>query len=93
MAVVAVFNRKGGVGKTTTAVNIAAGIALHGRRTLLVDLDPQGSAGRALDVEVADGRGSSALFAAKGKPVVAYPAHEALFRLGVLPADPQLLLL
>jgi chromosome partitioning protein len=90
MAVVAVFNRKGGVGKTTTAVNIAAGIALAGRRTLLVDLDPQGSAGRALDVQVADSHGSSSLFTAKGKPAVAYPTHEALFRLGVLPADPEL---
>ena len=42
MAVVAVFNRKGGVGKTTTAVSVAAALGLAGQRTLLVDLDPQG---------------------------------------------------
>lgn len=89
LRVLAVSTLKGGVGKTTTAVNLAAAAARSGRRTLLVDADPQGSVGMSLGL-AADARGLAA-WVAKDAAFDDSVVREARKNLDVLPAGERLL--
>ncbi len=66
---ITIANQKGGVGKTTSAVNLAACLAMHGLRVLVVDLDPQGNTSTALDVDHRSGTQSIYEVLVEGQPL------------------------
>ena len=88
--VVAIANQKGGVGKTTTSVSLAAALAQGGVRVLLVDLDPQGNASTGLDVRIAPDEPSTYDAIVEGLPVAEAVRATAVEGLTVLPSSLEL---
>jgi len=88
--VIAVANQKGGVGKTTTAVNLGTALAATGRRVLLVDFDPQGNASTSLGVPLALRRRNSYHVLMEGLAVEAAVMDSEIDNLKLLPATVDL---
>lgn len=84
--IIAIMNQKGGVGKTTTAVNLAACLAEMGKRVLLADMDAQGNASSGLGISKEEIRYSTYDVLIEGVPVADVLQPTALKHLSVLPA-------
>lgn len=87
---IAVANQKGGVGKTTTAINLSAGLATSGYSTLLVDCDPQANSTASLGLPREPGRRSLYHTLTFGEPIANLRLRSVIDRLDVIPSDKNL---
>ncbi len=84
--IIAIVNQKGGVGKTTTAVNLTAGLGLKGKKTLLVDIDPQGNSTSGFGINKKEVAASSYEFIMGIKPAAEVIIHTKFKGVDIIPS-------